>query len=369
MKPVLDHHQALSKAKIQLMARPDSAFFTTVCFSLKHMWNENIPTARTNGTWIEFSPKFFMSLTVGQQIFLLLHETMHVAYLHMARFQKGMDQSKANIAMDHVINLQLIERGFEMPPFGYADRQYTGMCWEEVYKLLPDNHPPPMMDDLVPSDDPVTDEQLEQAVQDILVRASIQSKMSNDKPGTIPGDIQIFLDKLLNPKLPWNKILSKYLHAFAKNDYSFRKPNRRFFPRYHLPSLVGEKLINLAIAVDTSGSVSDEDFKVFVTEVHSILRMMNPEQIQLIQFDTAIKSVTKIRNTNELMACRFTGRGGTAITPVLEWANENKPQLLLVFSDGEFRFYGTDTKVQTLWIIHNDPSFKAPFGRVIHYSI
>ena len=369
MKPVLDHHQALNKAKIQLMSKQDSAFFTTVCFSLKHLWNENIDTARTNGTWIEFSPKFFMSLTVGEQIFLLLHETMHVAYLHMARVQPGMNMSRANIAMDHVINLQLIERGFQMPKCGYADKQYTGMCWEEVYKLLPNDDTKPMMEDLVPSDDPMLNEQLEQAVQDILVRASIQSKMANDKPGTIPGDIQIFLDKLLNPKLPWNRILQKYMHSFAKNDYSFRKPNRRFFPKHHLPSLIGEKLINLAIAVDTSGSVSDSDFKVFVSEIHSILRMMNPDQINLIQFDTSIKSVDKIRTTNELEKCRFSGRGGTAITPVLQWANENKPQLLLVFSDGEFNFYDTQTKVQTLWVIHNNQKFKAPFGKTIHYSI
>ena len=162
MKPVLDHHQALNKAKIQLMSKQDSAFFTTVCFSLKHLWNENISTARTNGTWIEFSPKFFMSLTVGQQIFLLLHETMHVAYLHMLRFQEGMNRSRANIAMDHVINFQLIERGFEMPPFGYADKQYTGMCWEEVYKLLPVDDTKPTMDDLVPGDDPMLSEELEQ---------------------------------------------------------------------------------------------------------------------------------------------------------------------------------------------------------------
>lgn len=367
MKPVLDHHQALSKAKIQLMARPDSVFFTTVCFSLKHLWNDNIPTAQTNGTWVEYNPKFFMSLDVQEQVFLLLHESMHVAYLHMDRFREGMDRDRANIAMDHVINLQLIGRGFKMPACGYADPQYVGMCWEEVYKLLPKNLSEPMMRDLVPSDLPSS--ALEQQVQDILVRAQIQSKMAGDKPGTIPGDIQIFLDRLLNPKLPWNRILQKYLHAFAKNDYSFRKPNRRFFPKYHLPSLVGERLIDLAIAVDTSGSVSDADFLVFVTEVSSILRMMNPENITLVQFDISIKSETKIRNIKELMQCKFTGRGGTCITPVLEWANKKHPQLLLVFSDGEFIFYGTETKVPTLWVVHNDPEFTPPFGKVIHYTI
>jgi len=367
--PVKDHHHALSKAKIQLMARPDSAFFTTVCFSLKHVWDETIPTAATDGKKICFNPKFFMSLTVEEQIFLLLHESMHVAYLHMVRLQTR-NHRKWNIAADYVINAQLIERGFKMPSMGLYDAQYAGMSTEQVYILLPENPQQQCDMDLQPGNGtPGSEEALTQDVQDILVRASIQSKMSGDKPGTIPGDIQIFLDRLLNPKLPWNRILQKYLSAFCKSDYSFRKPNRRFFPKYHLPSLHGEKLMNLTVAVDTSGSVSDHDFHVFVTEVAAIFRMMKPEEITLLQFDTAIKSVDKIKGIPDLMRCKFTGRGGTQINPVLEWANENKPQLLLVFSDGEFRFYDTVTKSQTLWIIHNDPSWKAPFGTAIHYTV
>ena len=127
--------------------------------------------------------------------------------------------------------------------------------------------------------------------------------------------------------------------------------------------------MNIAIAVDTSGSVTDSDFLRFVTETNSILRMMKPEKITLIQFDTQIKSVDEVKNVHELMRVRFTGRGGTLINPVLDWVNENKPQLLLVFSDGGFYFYTTKTKVPVLWLIHDAPQFNAPFGRVIHYSM
>lgn len=365
MKPV-DHHQALSKAKIQLMARPDSVFFTTVCFSLKHVWDETIPTACTNGRQIRYNPKFFMSLDVEEQIFLLLHESMHVAYLHMDRLQTR-DHRKWNIAADYCINLQLVERGFKMPKMGLLDRKYAGMGTEEIYKLLPDNPSEPCDMDIEPEEgDP---DQLTQDVQDILVRAQIQSKMAGDKPGTIPGDIEIYLNGLLNPKLPWRTILRKYINTFTKNDYSFRKPNRRFFPKHYLPSLTGEKLMNLAIAVDTSGSVSDHDFHVFVSEVASIFKMMAPEEITLVQFDTAIKSVDKLKGLNDLSRCKFTGRGGTMIDPVLEWANQTKPQLLMVFSDGGFNFYDTRAKCETLWLIHNDEKWTAPWGKVIHYEV
>jgi len=357
------HDTALSKVKIQLMSRPDSAFFTTLCFSLKHVWDDAIPTACTDGRTIRLNTQFFMSLDQEERLFLLLHETLHVAYLHMVRLETR-NAKKFNMAADHVINLQLIDRGFKMPKMGLADRAFIGKTTEEVYNLIPDSDCQDFDMDLEPASDGTTEED----IQDIIVRAAVQSKMANDKPGTIPGEIEIFLDRLLNPKLPWNRILQKYLRTFAKNDYTFKKPNRRFFPKYHLPSLYSENLMDIAIAIDASGSVTDHDFNRFVTETHSILRMMKPEKITLIQFDTQIISVNEIRNVNQLMQCEFKGRGGTDIHPVLQWANEKKPQLLLVFSDGEFYFSDEKTKVETLWLIHDNERFHAPFGKVIHYS-
>jgi predicted metal-dependent peptidase len=276
-----------------------------------------------------------------------------------------------NVAADHCINLMLIERGFKMPKVGLADPQYKSMSTDEIYQLLPEEPDQGegggIGQDLQEPDGPV--DELTNEIQDILVRASIQSKLADDKPGTIPGEIQIFLDKLLKPKLPWNKILIKYLHSYTKNDYTFKKPNRRFFPQHHLPSMFSQSLIDLAVAVDTSGSVSDEEFNQTVSETHSMLRMMKPNKISFIQFDTEIKSVEEVKSIKDLMGLKFTGRGGTRIEPVLEWANKNKPQLLLIFSDGGFHFYQPDCKVDTLWLIYNNPQFQAPFGKVIHYEV
>lgn len=358
--------QALNKAKISLMSRPDSVFFTTVCFSLHHIWDDKVRTAATDGTVIRFNPTFFMSLDAEERIFLLIHETMHVAYLHMQR-NKGRDHQKFNKAADHVINLMLIDRKFKMPKMGLADPQYKGMSTEQVYDLLPDDPTSDYDSDLQLSDK--APEDLQREVEDILVRAQIHSKMGGDVYGTIPGEIELFLNKLLSPKLPWHTILRKYLQAMAKNDYTFKKPNRRFFPKYHLPSLYSETLMDIAIAVDISGSVSDLEFKTFISEIKGIFTMMKPNKISLIQFDTKICSVTEITSLKELSQVDFKGRGGTDINPVLEWSNEHKPQLLLVFSDGEFRFSNLKAKATTIWLIHNTPTFAAPFGKVIHYTI
>lgn len=359
--------KALQQAKIHLMSKADTAFFTTVCFSLKMKWDENLPTAATNGREILFNPTFFMGLNTEERIFLLLHESMHVAYLHMDRRQTR-DKRKWNIAADHVINLMLIARGFQMPKGCLADRQYLGMSTEEVYNLLPEGASEGGMggDVLDPSGEPT---ELQREVEDILVRAQLHSQMENDKSGTIPGDIQIFLDNLLKPKLPWQRILSRHIREITKSDYTFKRPNRRYFPQHILPSLYSEKLLDLAIAVDSSGSVSDEEFKQFISEIHSVLRMMKPEKITLIQFDAAIRDIAKIKNLHDMSKVVFTGRGGTLIHPVINWAIENKPQVLLVFSDGDFDFYCDTCPGEVIWLIHNNPKFIPPYGKTIHYSI
>jgi len=363
-----EHELALNKAKIALMYTADSAFFTTLLFSLRIFWDPRIPTAATNGTKIFLNPKFFMSLSPEERVFLLLHETLHCAYLHMIRL-KDLEQDRGNMAADYVINLQLVERGFVMPKNGLLNHDFKDMHTKQVYDLL---EPQCTMPKGIPKDlmEPAGNPELTEAeMQDILVRAEIQSKVSEDKLGTIPGEIQIFLDKLLRPKLPWNRILQKYLHSFAKTDYSFRKLNRRFFPKHLLPSLYSNQLMKIGIAIDASGSVTDTDFNRFVTETHSILRMMQPESISLIHFDTEIRAVNNIKNVRELMQVRFTGRGGTKIEPVLEWANKNKPQLLLIFTDGFFKIPKKTTKTDLIWLIHENPKFTFPTGKVIHYEV
>lgn len=358
--------KAYDKAKIGLMAKPDTAFFTTIVFSLKLIWDWDISTAATDGSSIRINPDFFMSLSPDERIFLMVHEAMHVALLHMIRLGDRI-RRKWNVACDHFINLMLIERGFTMPKIGLADKQYSELSADEIYALLPDDasHSGSMDLELPKSPPP----ELVHEVEDILIRAALQSKIQSDAPGTIPGDIEIFLNKLLNPKLPWQQILRKYIQNLTKHDYSWRRPNRRFFPEHYLPSMFSEKLMDIAIAIDASGSVSDDDFKVFVSETHGILKMMKPDKLTLIQFDRVIKQVDQIKNVRDLMGVNFHGRGGTSIEPVMEWAKENKPKLLLVFTDGEFNFYNTDYKTNTVFLIHNNPRFKSPYGKVIHYEI
>jgi predicted metal-dependent peptidase len=383
--PTREEQIALDKVKIALMTRENATFYCEVGFSLKYRWTKDIPTAATNGVYLYINPDFFMALTPEQRLGLIIHEILHGVYMHGLR-RGERDPRIWNMAGDYVINLIVIKSGFELPPQGLYDIQYRDLNTEAVYAQLmqqckqqqqsaangtstdPGMNFPGIGEDLIDLPDDMSADEVKERIELTLIRASIKSQ-EKDAPGTIPGDIQLLIDKLLKPKLPWDRIFYKYLNQFNKNDYSFRKPNRRFFPEHHLPSLYSMSLMDITIGVDISGSVTDRQFKQFVAETASIFRMTKPKKITLIQFDTKIKKIDEIHSIEELVKVKFSGRGGTDIKELIEWANEHKPQLLVVFTDGDFNFRNYHSKRNVLWIIHNNPHFTPAFGKAIHYGI
>ena len=362
-----EHYLAFDKAKVAMMSNKEAVFFAFVFMSLEHEFEYGIPTMATDGKSVFINPDFFLKLEPEQRLTGLVHEALHVALMHFLRMM-GRIGPKWNAAADYAINVLLYRMGFAPIDGWLMDLQYEGMSTEQIYDLLPDDASPDEdWIDVKPSDEKT--DVAEEAIRNILVRASIMAKQAGNDPNNIPGEIRIYLDKLSKPKLPWNRILLRQVKALSKNDYSFAKPNRRFFPKHYLPGLQSESLGELAVAVDVSGSVSDLDFKNFISETCSLFRMMQPEKIHFIQFDTRIKSVTVVKSIRDLLSTNFCGRGGTDIEPVLKWSAANNPQMLLVFTDGYFDMNSDcGNKSPVTWLIHDNKQFKPSFGKVIHYE-
>ena len=377
----------MTKVKVRMMQKADILFFTNVFLSLKHAWIDNFATAKTDGTYVHFNPEFFLSLeNNAQRLFLVLHETYHVAFQHMFRVGNRTNMKKWQHACDYAINGMLIQQGYEMPCVkGLHDTKFDNMSVYQVYDLLDDddveNTPNPFGNDLVkPGDDENKNgegtgdtkahiENAKQKLDEILVRSAMQASMSGCDPGNIPSEIQIYLDKLTKPKLPWNKLLKRFYFAVAKNDYSMRRPNRRHFPQYYLPSLYSDGLGLAAVATDVSCSVSTGDFTKFINETASLFRQERPDLINFIQFNTGLVSIDKVRSAKELHKINFRGRGGTQIDPVIQWAKKHKPDVMIIFTDGYYNLTEPDPKVPILWIIYNNPKYTAPYGKVIHYEV
>lgn len=385
---------ALQKAKFALMAKPSTTFFSSLLCSVAHKMDWEVPEEATNGTRIKYNPERFLGLNVEERVGTLLQQTMHIALMHMTRMA-GRDRKKWELACDYVVNNMLIEKGFTLPKDSMIDPQYSGMSAEQVYNSLTEQEKNKMPDSKMGLEEPgsgegedkqdgkgkgnspMTQEQkanaeenLRQKIEDMVVQAATQSAMRGEDPGNIPGEFQLFLDKLLNPKLPWQVILRRFMQSTSKNDYSYRKPNRRFFPKYHLPSMYSEGMVNPMVGVDISGSVSDEDFKQFLSETNQIMKALKPKQIDFIQFDTSIHHHDKIKNLNDLMKLEFHGRGGTDVTCLIEEAMKLRPKVLLVFTDGYFGWDGVPKyDGPTIWVIHNNKNFTAPYGQVVHYEL
>jgi predicted metal-dependent peptidase len=367
-----EHDKALDSAKINLICRPDSVFISTILFSLRFDWDEAIPTACTNGVYLKVNPTFFLSLTKGQRIFLLAHESYHVALQHMARLN-GRIFRIWNFATDYVINQMLVDSGFEFIPSGLLDSQYRLMDSYEVYDILvqkPESELPQDFEEDF-EEMPTDNEQaksIEESIQETIIKASIQAKIEN-QAGTIPGEVEIFLDKLVSPKLPWHKILANCLNTFAQDDHTFSKPNRRYLPKYYMPTRYSETIGEIAVAVDLSGSITQTEANIFISEIHSIHNMVKPSKTHVVGFDTEITMESVIQNRTDLLKLKFVGGGGTLIQPVYEWAKINKPKLLIIFTDGYFDKAEEEIPkgIPIFWVIHGHPSFNIKKGKVITY--
>lgn len=399
--------EALSKAKVKLMIKKDCAFFATLILQTPVYWltADEVTTAATDGKNLFFNPDFFMGLDAEERVFLLLHEVMHNVYDHGIRLGFR-DHSTWNEAGDYVINDELIQRGFKMPDGGLHDSNYRDMSADEIYEDLikkkdkgGSNTPTPWPDIQAPPDNQQGDGNPDpsgngqggsgqnqsqglggipapsaQEVADhnkaLLIQATQASQMSGDKAGTVPGSLERILDKMLKPKLPWNKILAKFLFSLNKNDYSWRKPNRRFISQgIIMPSLHSEGVGKIDFAVDTSGSVSESDFNHFISEIGYVFKTFNPKEIGVMQFDSILQSNDKCCSVQDFFKIKFSGGGGTRIEPVLEVFKNNDAKALVILTDG-YLYHGEelDPKKPVIWCVYSNPGFVPSFGTVIHFD-
>ena len=376
--------KALEKAKITMMLDNNVFFYTNILFSLVQKFTDEIPTAAVNIEELLINPDFFMKLTPEERVGLLLHEVGHIACSHMTR-RGNREHQIYNMAGDYVINQLLIDSGYKLPKSRLYDSKFKNMSTEQVYDVLmkdPNLQPDPDMMDVQYSDggdqeddknsggkDKLKDDQIK--IDNILIRAKKQLDMANKEVGNIPGEVLIELEKRINPELPWNIILQNYLTEFSKNDYSYKRCNRRYLPDFYLPTLYSENINNIVIAVDSSGSVTNKEFSHFIYEIDSIKSIFNPEKLTVIGFDTKIQFEKDLFETdNVLTDIKFSGRGGTDVKDVLDRIAEINPLFAIIFTDGEFHEpRKVDKYLPVIWVIHNNKQFKSKIGKTIHYNL
>ena len=356
----------LRHAKIELMTK--SVFLSTICLSLKHRFSNELPTAGTDGLSVIYNPDFFEGLTPQERTGLVAHEVWHVAFNHFARVN-GRDKRIWNIAGDYVINYMLDSSGYRLPAGGLLDQQYADMSTEEVYDLIKDEEDDSDREgfiiDLLDSPEGTAEAEIHDKITDIIIQAQIQSKSVGKDHGEIPSEIARAIDELINPKLPWNQLLTRFLSTMVKDDYTWTRPNRRFFPNHYLPSQYSPTIGDIVVAIDTSGSVTDEELVEMLSEIQDIRDIYKPESLTIIDCDAKIHNIFTVDKHDNILDLKFNGGGGTDFSPVIDYCNKLEPQLLIYFTDLYANSITEEPTYPIMWICNSDHE-PAPIGETIY---
>ena len=200
-------------------------------------------------------------------------------------------------------------------------------------------------------------------------QASKQAAQISKSTGNQSGNIEQAFEDQHTHRRDWQDILREYMQSVAPTDYSWSRPNRRFIDMgLYLPSLHGEGMGPIVVAIDTSGSVDDLHVNQACTEMFAIARDVGPERIHLLQCDTRITDAQDFDPTDAPTEIKIRGRGGTKLEPVFEYIAEQgiQPELLVYMTDLEVSSWPEEPDFPVVWAVENDhQATKAPWGQTV----
>lgn len=200
------------------------------------------------------------------------------------------------------------------------------------------------------------------------------SLMNDEARGQMPGSFWQQV-RMLNqpPQLCWQAILKKYVGTVVAGKRKTRmRLNRRQPERFDLSGYQDEKVLKIVAAIDTSGSVSEQDVVYILNEIVNIIAGRK-HTLTVIECDSEIQRVYSVKTRADIKK-NVIGRGGTAFTPVIEYINNDRyfrDALLIYFTDGYGEYQIPKPKTyRNLWVIldrKENLSLKEPYGTVISF--
>ncbi len=145
-------------------------------------------------------------------------------------------------------------------------------------------------------------------------------------------------------------------------------PNRRFIHQgLYLPELKNPELGLIALLVDTSGSISQQDLNEFASEMHGILTAYKTE-LMVIYVDAAVQGVEFIASDDTEVNLELKGGGGTDYRPGYDWLHEqgHMPTAAVYLTDGYCNSFPDEPDFPTLWALtQKSDYFKPAFGEIL----
>lgn len=370
----------LSVAKSQLVLR--QPFFASLVLRRPLIITERItPTAAADAKGrIYVNPRFVLSKPVGEVsklVFLLAHETMHIAFMHCHKATVGERNMRAcNIAMDKVINELLIaENCGEFIEGGQRHAGAENMKWQDLYIEPPPGggggDPGGIGDDLVACPDGEPGDAESQEIEEQMKQEIAQAAQAAKMQGKLPASMQRIVDDLLNVRVPYHQIMERFMVAFTQTDYSWKRPNRRFVGKgIYLPSLDRvPRMGPLVIGIDTSGSITDKVLQHFASHTNRIIETCLPELVYVVYCDAKVAHVDVFEPGDYPIQFKAHGGGGTDMREVWRWADENAEthDCLVLFTDG-YTPWPEEVSVPSLVVCTTDEVAPEAIAETVHFD-
>ena len=376
--------ELLTIARVALLLK--QPFFGVLAMNLELIeisgeLSERMKTAAVDGRRLWYNPTFIKTLDKEELMFLVGHEVLHCVFNHLIR-RFDRDPKIYNMAADYVINATLVEAGFKMLKIGLYEKKFLNWTSEGVYDDLIKNNtkPQPTLDyhhgdPGYPGEDGEDSEGMSDEERDKLERDWHDNvvQAAQAAAGNVPAGIQRLIDNINDPKMDWRQILQMHLQSCVRTDYTWMKPNKRTFGMgITMPSMDMDDMVNVCVAIDTSGSVTQEMLKDFLSEIKGVMDTFSGYEIHIACFDTEVYNYQCITSEDDLLSYDIQGGGGTDFMAWWRWA-EDQPWIgdvrkCLFFTDGyPYGDWGIDNLVETLWIVHGSEN-EGPFGHTVFYE-
>ena len=356
-------------------------------------------TSATDAKSFYYNPSFIEKLDNHQTKFVLIHEALHCALTHFAR-RGNRDKHKWDLACDFAINPLLVKEGFRPPLDVPIFSKYESMIAEEIYPMIDDSIDTEPMDQHLYDDNPKDDaDESDGGMREDSLdgqKDDTSSKGQDNKPsqgnsnsgalaeqpspltpdemqelssrwqknlassaqlaqqaGKLDGEFAKLVDFFLQPQLSWQSLLAQYMSTLARDDFSYARPSRRSGNAI-LPSLRSSQ-IDITVAIDTSGSITQEEIDEFISEINAIKSNMRAS-ITLIACDEKVNDnlIWRFEAWDELQFPASLGGGkGTDFNPVFDYIDEqdSPSSVLIYFTDAMGKFPQFEPNYPVMWLV------------------
>lgn len=381
MKDLIDDSSRKLKG-VQLRIRGDHPFFGTLALYAEFVVSDRIQTASTDGRKIWFNPNFIRKLDRTALCGLFVHELLHVALRHTGR-RLQRDPHIWNIAADIVVNGMIrSDTDYSLPSGGVEMVKLSHLSVDDVYEqLLSGRYKLPeisLFDLEIGERGSESGEgsssgsllirsvaELDQYWSSALQQAAAVARRMGRGFGSVGLSAVREFDQILAPPLKWSEALWNYM---VTTPYDFEGFDRRFIHRkLYLEDVVGGS-VEVAICIDTSGSIGSAELGAFMGEIQGILDAYPQIRGTLFFADAALYGPHEFSIDAPTPEAR--GGGGTSFEPFFDWVALKERggtlPLIIYFTDGYGSFPRDPPESPVLWVVMPGglESTTFPFGEV-----